>query len=193
VRVLVQLSGVPGSGKSTLARALAAELGLVVLDTDVVKSGLLASGVDLGTAGGATYSTVLDVAADLLAQGHAVVVDSPCRYPELLARGRSVAAAAGVRYAFVELRVADPRALLPRLDARTPLPSQVASATDPPAGRTWELGTAEATLAGWQQQLVRPETDCLVVDAERPTADVLPEVVAYIRSPASASSRAAAG
>lgn len=42
-------------------------------------------------------------------------------------------------------------------------------------------GVGKSTLAGWQQQPVRPETDCLVVDAERPTAGLLPEVVAYRR------------
>src|SRR5688572_14207341 len=72
--VLLQLSGVPGSGKSTLARGLSAALGLVVLDTDVVKSALLSRDLGVGAAGPASYGVVLALAADLLTQGHEVVI-----------------------------------------------------------------------------------------------------------------------
>jgi predicted kinase len=91
--VLVQLSGVPGSGKSTLARGLSEALGLVVLDTDVVKSALLSRDLGVHAAGPASYGVVLALAADLLAQGHQVVIDSPCRYPALLKSGQEVAEA----------------------------------------------------------------------------------------------------
>jgi hypothetical protein len=86
--VLVQLSGVPGSGKSTLARGLSEALGLVVLNTDVVKSALLSRDLGVEAAGPASYGVVLALAADLLAQGHQVVIDSPCRYPALLESGQ---------------------------------------------------------------------------------------------------------
>jgi len=171
--VLLQLSGVPGSGKSTLARALAHERSMVVLDKDVVMSALLAEGVPLADAGRASYASLLSLAGDLLAQGRDVVLDSPCRYPALLAAGQDVAATAGAAYRLAELWAADPADLLLRLDARTALPSQVASATDPVPGSVWELGTPLATLAGWQEQLVRPGSGWLRLDASLPTEDLL--------------------
>jgi predicted kinase len=169
--MLLQLSGVPGTGKSTLARSLTADLGLVVLDTDVVKSALMASNVPFSAAGPATYAAVLAIASDLLAQGRSVVVDSPCRYAELLASGQRVAAEAKVPYRLVELWADDPAELLPRLATRDARPSQVI----PPVGR-WELGTPAETLRGWQEQLVRPETGWLRVDALADPATVLAEV-----------------
>ncbi|WP_165356756.1 AAA family ATPase [Nocardioides zhouii] len=86
--MLVQMSGIPGTGKSTLAARLGERLGYVVLDTDVVKSALLRSGIPLEQSGRATYAATLDVAAHLLAQGQSVILDSPCRYPELLDAGQ---------------------------------------------------------------------------------------------------------
>ena len=173
LNVLVQLSGVPGSGKSTLARGLSAALGLVVLDTDVVKSALLSRDLGVEAAGPASYGVVLALAADLLAQGHQVVIDSPCRYPALLKSGQEVAEAAGVPYRFVELRIEDPAALLPRLDGRVPRPSQVASSSDPVPGTEWEHGTAEATMRAWQEQLVRPQDGYVRLDATLPPDELL--------------------
>ena len=166
--MLVQLSGVPGTGKSTLARGLARDPGLVVLDTDTIKSALVGTGVAFEAAGPATYAAVLALAADLLAQGRRVAVDSPCRYPELLASGQAVAGAAGVPYRLVELWADDPAALLPRLAARDGRPSQVPP--DIPA----------ATLADWQRQLVRPEDGWLRVDASADPATALREVREFL-------------
>ena len=176
--MLLQLSGLPGSGKSTLARSLAVAGGWVVVDTDVLKSALLTEGVPVLEAGRTTYAAALASAGDLLAQGHDVVIDSPCRYRELLEAGTALARAAGVPYGFVELAAADHAVLLARLATRQPRVSQV-SATDPVAGTWWEAGTAEATLALWQRQLVRPEGEVLVLDASAPTGAALPLVLAY--------------
>jgi predicted kinase len=169
--MLLQLSGVPGTGKSTLARSLARDLDLVVLDTDTVKSALLSVEVPFAAAGPATYAVVLALATDLLDQGRSVVVDSPCRYPELLASGQRLAADAGVPYRLVELWADDPAGLLPRLTNRSGRLSQVTPAETP-----WELGTPAETLRGWQEQLVRPETGWLRVDASADPATVLAEV-----------------
>ncbi len=177
--MLLQLSGVPGTGKSTLARSLASSLDLVVLDTDVVKSALMARHAGLAAAGPATYAAVLALAADLLGQGRSVVIDSPCRYLELLESGRAAAAAADVAYRLVELWADDPADLLPRLTARSPLPSQVTPATP-----FWELGSPVDTLRGWQEQLVRPETGWLRVDALADPSAVLAEVREWLVGPA---------
>lgn len=169
--MLLQLSGVPGTGKSTLARSLAVDLDLVVLDSDVLKSALLSADVSFETAGPATYAAVLAVASDLLAQGRSVVVDSPCRYVELLVSGRRVARQARVPYRLVELWADDPADLLPRLAARAARPSQVT-----PGAARWELGTPVETLRGWQEQLVRPETGWLRIDALADPSALLAEV-----------------
>ena len=179
--MLVQLSGVPGSGKSTLARGLAETMGLVVVDTDVLKSALIDGGVAVAAAGRPAYLAALALSEDLLTQGRSVVMDSPCRYPALLDAGRDVARAAGVRYAFLELWAADVSSLLTRLDARVPRISQVASATDPVPGTEWEFGTPEATLRTWQAQLVRPDEDWLRLDAEQPAASILADALTYLR------------
>ena len=146
--MLVQLSGVPGSGKSALARSMAAATGLVVIDTDVLKSSLIGSGVSVTAAGAVTYAAALALARDLLEQGRNVVLDSPCRYEALLDSGQAAARACGARYAFIELWVADWSVVLDRLDQRSARPSQVASATEPVPGTSWENGTAETTLPG---------------------------------------------
>ncbi len=179
--MLVQLSGVPGAGKSTLARAVAEPTGLVVVDTDVVKSSIIASGVSVAHAGPTAYSVALALAQDLLDQGRSALLDSPCRYRRLLDKGSEIARDAGARYAFIELWVHDWTVVLTRLDARVPRVSQVASATAPVPGTDWELGTAEATLQGWQEQLVRPEDDWLRLDAEAPVEDNVAEALRYLR------------
>ena len=100
--MLLQLSGVPGAGKSTLARSLASDLDLVVLDSDVVKSALMANAVPSAAAGPATYAAVLAVAAD-----------------------------AAVPYRLLELWADDPAELLPRLSTRAARASQVTPAVSP--------------------------------------------------------------
>ena len=179
--MLVQLSGVPGSGKSSLARSVAGVTGFVVIDTDVLKSSIIDSGVTVAAAGPVTYTAALALAQDLLEQGRGVLLDSPCRYQELLDSGRQIAHAHGVRYAFIELWVRDWAAVLARLDARSPRPSQVASATAPVPGTEWEFGTAEETLAAWQTQLVRPELDGLRLNSESAADQNLGEALSYLR------------
>ena len=180
--MLIQLSGVPGSGKSTLARGLVAARGMVALNTDVLKSALLDAGVPLPRSGQAAYVSVLALAADLLDQGRDVVIDSPCRYVELLHEGQAVAAGAGVPYRLIELRAEDPATLLTRLDSRTPLRSQVASSRDAAAGTSWEFSTPEATLHAWQNQLVHPETAWLQLDAGQSPDELLAAALAYLDS-----------
>ncbi len=177
------MSGIPGTGKSTLATALGQRLGLVVLDTDVVKSALLRSGVPLEQAGSATYSVALDLAAHHLAHGHSVVLDSPCRYRELLDDGQRIALDVGVPYRLVELWVQDVASVLPRLDARTPRASQVASASRPPQGADWESGTPLATLSTWQDQLVRPTEGWVRLDATRPARENLARAIEFLSPP----------
>lgn len=176
----MQLSGVPGSGKSSLARGIARATDFVVVDTDVIKSALIDGGVPVAAAGRPTYLAALALTGDLLAQGHRVLIDSPCRYGDLLTSGQAVAEEAGVRYGFIELWASDVASLLPRLAARSPRVSQVASATDPVPGTAWEFGTAAATLRAWQEQLVHPERDWARLDAAQPEPAILDQALRYL-------------
>ncbi|WP_165807170.1 AAA family ATPase [Nocardioides currus] len=178
--MLVQLSGVPGSGKSTLAYEIANTADYVVVNTDVLKSCLLGSGVPMSDAGGASYAVALGLSSDLVAQGRSVILDSPCRYRELLDGGESIAEAAGIRYAFIELWAPDVSVLLTRLDEREPRISQVASATAPVPGTAWEFGTAEATLSEWQEQLLRPDGDWIRLNATHPREANLERALEYL-------------
>ena len=153
---------------------------MVVLNTDVLKSSLIHSGVSVADAGAVTYAATLALAHDLLQQGQDVLLDSPCRYEELLECGQQIAREHGVRYAFIELWVRDWTTVLARLDARSPMPSQIASATAPAPGTVWELGTAEETLARWQTQLVRPERDWLRLEAEGAAEENLDAALRYL-------------
>jgi hypothetical protein len=75
----------------------------------------------------------------------------------------------------VELWADDPAALLLRLTARDHRQSQVT-----PAVPEWELGTPVDTLHGWQEQLVRPQTGWLRVDALLPPDEVLRLTLEYL-------------
>lgn len=177
--MLVQLSGVPGSGKSTLAYEIARTTDFVVVNTDVLKSSILGRKVPVSEAGAISYAVALGLVSDLLVQGRSVILDSPCRYRELLEGGQSIANTSGVRYAFIELWAQNVSVLLPRLDAREPRISQVASATDPVPGTAWEFGTAGATLTEWQKQLLHPR-DWLRLEATDPNEVNLERALMYL-------------
>ena len=150
------------------------------MDTDVLKSALIGSGISISDAGPATYSGALALSKSLLEQGRRVILDSPCRYLELLDGGRGIATRAGVPYKFIEVWAADTVVLLPRLDTRQPLVSQVASSAEPVPGTSWEFGTAAATLAAWREQLVRPGEDWLRLDAENASESNLALALEYL-------------
>jgi predicted kinase len=134
----------------------------------------------VANAGAASYAVALGLASDLLAQGESVILDSPCRYRELLECGQSIANVAGVRYAFIELWVPNVSVLLPRLDAREPRISQVASATAPAPGTAWEFGTAEESLSQWQNQMLHPREDWLRLVATHPQKANLERALLYL-------------
>lgn len=122
--LVIQMHGEPGSGKSTLARAIASRLDLVVLDKDLVKSGLLASGIAEELAAPATYEAHFRLAEDFLRQERSIVLDSPCYWPEVERRGRELASTVSGRYVMIETVCPDREELARRLADRTRLESQ---------------------------------------------------------------------
>jgi predicted kinase len=88
---LIQMSGVPGSGKSTISTAIREMLGAVVIDHDDTKSAILSKGIEDNLSGQASYEVIKVLVDRFLADGHTVVIDSPCLYQELLDFGQSQA------------------------------------------------------------------------------------------------------
>lgn len=126
---LVAVGGVSGTGKSTLARNLAAALGpapgAVVIRSDVMRKRLM--GVTETTRLSATayqpeftlkvYSAIADLAAKVIAAGHAVIADAVYGDSQEREQIEKVAVAAGVRFDGLWLE-ADPALLQDRISAR---------------------------------------------------------------------------
>ena len=107
---LIAVGGLSGTGKSTLARELAPELGpapgAVHLRSDLERKRLcgVEATVRLGpetytpAASDKVYAALYEKARDVLAAGHAVIVDAVFAKPEERARVEAVAAELGVRF-----------------------------------------------------------------------------------------------
>lgn len=163
---LVQMHGEPGSGKSTLALAIGRELPAVVLDKDLISSGLLRTGLAKGSAGPGSYEALWALTRSLLEQGYSVIVDSPAYWPVIEERGRGIARALGARYAMAETRCDDRTELARRLQTRERLESQPHEIVD------W----------GAQAGIATPTCERLILDATRPPAELAAEALAYLRA-----------
>jgi len=164
---VVQMAGKPGSGKSTLARGIGAACEAVVLDKDVIKSAALNAGAEESLAGPLAYEVLFDLARSLLGMAQSVVLDSPAFYPQIVEKGRQLAADAGASYHVIECVCLDRDELARRLSAGERLRSQ-------PRG-LGQLVDA-ASLPG-TAPFERPH---LVVDTTRPDAECLRLALEYI-------------
>jgi predicted kinase len=109
VSLLIQMAGHGGSGKSTLARQIAARLGGVTLDLDVVKTALLDAGLDWDQASKASYETIFALVDDLLFAGtKCVVVDTPSYWADIHQRLGASAHRHLARHIFLECVAAEP-------------------------------------------------------------------------------------
>ena len=167
---LIMVGGGPGTGKSTLARALAEELGAVVVSTDDVRVALASRGDICGEPGvlgeglytpehiDAVYTAVLGEAGQALRDGRTVILDGTWSDPHHRARARAVAADAEA--VMVELCCAATLdASIGRIRTRTDTTSQV----------TPQIATA---LAG-RDHGTWPEAHR--VDTTRPPAEAIAE------------------
>ena len=164
--IVVQMHGEPGSGKSTLARALAPRIDAVVLDKDLLKSGLLHAGMEDPVAGATSYDLFFALASDVLAQGRSVVLDSPVFWPIVEERSQAVARAAGAAYFMLECVCLDGAELERRLATRHALDSQ------PREVRNWRAvpGTID------------PSCERLTLDTLRPLDELVAQAVAYLHT-----------
>ncbi|WP_337995014.1 ATP-binding protein [Paenibacillus thermotolerans] len=124
----LQMSGFPGSGKSTLAKEIARRTKAVIIDHDVVKTGLLEgmdNDIDPKRAGGVAYHIEWSLIDFHLSQGHSVILDSPCLYEEMVENGTAIAEKHNVKYKYVECVLNDIHELNNRLKNRERLITQI--------------------------------------------------------------------
>ena len=174
------MAGAPGSGKSTLARAIAHAREAVVIDSDVVKSALLESGVAWAQAGAGGYAVLFALADDLLAQGTSVIIDSPSHYPNIPARGIAIAQRHGVPYRFIECTCADEIELERRLLARAPRRSQMRGLGEPPPDAGGQPSPAKR-ISKHLWETCRPPEGYLSVDTALPLETYLGTVLSFCR------------
>ena len=101
-----------------------------------------------------------------------IIIDSACNYPEVLERGRSLAAQHDYVYWYVECRVGNLDLLDQRLRARLPLSSQRSAVNCLPAaarGNGARMGEISSALfAKWMESPCRPDDEdsrVIVVDS----------------------------
>lgn len=173
------MAGSPGAGKSTLARAIGAASGAVVLDNDVIRSAILESDISVPQAGRAAYETLFALAADLLKQGHRVILDSPCHFQSILDLGTETANEAGVAYRFIECICPERAEIERRLTTRTPLRSQPRGLNLPPIDVA-SITPATNQSAVHQWETFRPAAGALRLDTSGPLDTYLPAALAYL-------------
>ena len=129
---LLQMAGISGTGKSTLARLIGQRTGAVVIDLDVVKSAALDAGAPWDLAGRIAYGASWALADSLLEQGGSVVLDSPCRFQQIVDEGSAIARRRAAVFAYIECVVADETELRRRVRHRARLRSQMHDLGVPP-------------------------------------------------------------
>ncbi len=164
---LLLIAGPPGSGKTTFAQEFGRRTAWPVLDKDTIKTCLLRLRAHESLAGPASYDLLLDLARDLMTQGHSVILDAPAKYRSFLERCERLAERHSGYFRIALCQVpADVRRR--RLAQRTPRLSQWTSLGDARPGDD----------TGWED--VFPG-DALVLDTSVSVDDLAAFVIARLR------------
>jgi predicted kinase len=172
----LQMSGFPGSGKSTLAREIAKFTKAVIIDHDIVKTGLLEGlgleelDVDHKRAGGVAYHIEWTLVDFHLSQGHSVILDSPCLYDVLVEKGTALAEKHSAKYKYVECVLNDIHELNNRLKNRVQMITQI--------------GPVDIPEERWQEVINRAKKpshlECMKVDTSQRVDYYIGDVLLYI-------------
>ena len=166
--VLILMAGMPGSGKSAIAQVVGREFGIPVLDKDVILSALLKEDVPEDLAQPASYQALFGLAENLVIhQGLSVILDSPCAFPSTLEVAQRICRGAPAVLIPV-LCSADRDARNHRVATRKALRSQ-------PIGISKTPGNA-------RERFAHMPSDTIEVNTMRSLEDLVPEVLAAIRS-----------
>ncbi|RWY70992.1 adenylyl-sulfate kinase [Rhizobium leguminosarum] len=143
--MLIIFGGLPGSGKTTVARALAERLNAVHVRVDTIEQAIRASGIadDAGPAG---YIVAYGIAGDNLTLGRTVIADSVNPLRITRSAWLSVAQAAGVTSAEVEVVCSDKAEHRNRVETR---PTDVEGLVKP----TWQE-TSERAYDEWHDAIL---------------------------------------
>jgi len=163
--LVVQMHGEPGSGKTALARTLAPALPAIHLDKDIISSALIRAGIAPELQGPGAYESLREVARTLIAQGHSVILDSPCFWPMTEEKGRALAADFGATWAMIECRCPGD-VIEQRLATRERLESH-------PLRRGAGAG---------RPGMYEPTCERLVLDSTRSVEELVAEAIAYLTS-----------
>ncbi|MEI8407215.1 MULTISPECIES: AAA family ATPase [unclassified Kribbella] len=178
---LLQMSGVPGSGKSTIAAHVVDTFGAVAVDYDVIKTALLDAGVDLAGSAKPAYEVMYALARHALAQGHDVIMDSPCFWPRILTEGMEIARQHDATYRYIECQIHDLKLLDERLARRPRLRTHRRGVNYPPVDLGDDLVDGEAFFRDGMTRIQRPSDNYLQLDMHRPLPELLPKVNAYLK------------
>ncbi|KAL8912155.1 MAG: hypothetical protein Q9171_002789 [Xanthocarpia ochracea] len=166
-KFIIQMSGAPGSDKSTLASLLGSSTGAVVIDHDRLRSALII--IPFDQAARFAYNIQWNLVQHFAQQGHKIIIDSTCNYPEVLNRGSECAVQHGCAYWYVECRAKDMDLLDRRLRFRNSLPSQRTVVDSPPQAAAAAAAAAgggedqRALFRKWMEDPCRPEEDKVIV------------------------------
>lgn len=163
------VTGLPGVGKSTLSRALAAELGFVLLELDRMEAPLFRQGISGDAIGWSAYEALTALAEDNLGLGLGVVLDSVGWTHQLRRRWAALAEASGVTYRPIEVACSDTDLHRARIESRC------RGTRSGWANPDWDSVEARRSLYDpWDQPR-------LVLDSVRPFDEMVAEAVAYVR------------
>ena len=176
---LLQMAGSSGTGKSTLAAALAKRVEAVVIDYDIVKSAALDAGTNWEVAGRIGYETSRALAASLLEQGRRVILDSPCRFQQIVDDGMAIATNLGIPYAFIECTLADESEIRRRMLFRPRQRSQRIAFDIPPPDAPFDaMRTAAGTIK--LPQTVYPPSAWIRIDTNPPLEEYIHRALNYL-------------